>query len=190
MEPEPKAKLSLKRYGQLLTEYLAPHKGLVTLLAVVSLINIALKLVNPQIVRFFLDSAEQASSLDKLTGAAALFMGIALLNQVFLVLVTWLGENVAWLATNSLRADLALHCLKLDMSFHKRYKPGELIERLDGDVTQLANFFSQLVIQLGSNLLLILGVLTLLWVQDWRIGFFITLAIALGIVVLDWLTKR
>ena len=190
MEQEQKAQLSLKRYWHLLTEYLAPHKGLVIVLAVVSILNIALKLVNPQIVRFFLDSAEQSAPLEKLTGAAALFMGIALLNQVIQVVVTYLGENIAWMATNALRADLALHCLKLDMSFHKRYKSGELIERLDGDVTQLANFFSQLVIQIGSNLLLILGVLTLLWVQDWRIGLFITLAIALGLVALDWLTKR
>jgi ATP-binding cassette subfamily B protein len=190
LEQEPKAHLSIKKYWHLLTEYLNPHKALVGVLAFVSILNIALKLVNPQIVRFFLDSAEQAAPLEKLTGAAGLFMGIALISQVIQVLVTYLGENIAWLATNSLRADLVLHCLKLDMSFHKRYKPGELIERLDGDVTQLANFFSQLVIQIGSNLLLILGVLTLLWVQNWRIGLSITLAIALGLVVLDWLTKR
>ncbi len=187
---EPKAELSLKKYWQLLVEYLNPHKGLVALLAVVSILNIALKLINPQIVRYFLDSAEQAAPLEKLTGAAALFMGIALLNQVIQVLVTYLGENIAWLATNALRADLALHCLKLDMSFHKRYKPGELIERVDGDVTILANFFSQLIIQIGSNLLLIIGVLVFLWVQDWRIGLSITLAMLIGMLILDRLTRR
>ena len=190
MEQEQKVNLALKRYWQLLVVYLKPHIGLVALLAIVSILNIALKLVNPQIVRFFLDSAEQAAPLEKLTQAAALFMGIALLNQVVQVLVTYLGENIAWLATNALRSDLALHCLKLDMSFHKRYKPGELIERVDGDVTQLANFFSQLIIQIGSNLLLIIGVLVLLWAEDWRIGLSITLAILVGLLVLDWLTKR
>ena len=187
---EEKANLSLKRYWQLLVEYLTPHKGLVILLGLITLLNIALKLINPQIVREFLDSAEQAAPLEKLTRSAALFMGIALLNQLVQVVVTYLGENIAWMATNALRADLALHCLKLDMSFHKRYKPGELIERVDGDVTQLANFFSQLIIQLGSNLLLIVGVLVLLWAQDWQIGFFITLAVVIGLIVLDWLTKR
>ena len=181
---------SLKQYWQLLVDYLAPHKGQVTILSIASIFNIILKLVNPQIVRYFLDSAEQAAPLEKLTTAAGLFIGFALLNQGIQVLVIYLGENIAWLATNALRADLALHCLKLDMSFHKRYKPGELIERLDGDVTQLANFFSQLVIQLGSNLLLILGILALLWAQDWRIGLSITLAMLIGLLILDWLTKR
>jgi ATP-binding cassette subfamily B protein len=187
---EKKSSISLKRYWQLLVDYLNPHKGQVILLAFASILNIALKLINPQIVRYFLDSAEQSAPLEKLTTAAGLFMGIALLNQGIQVLITYLGENIAWLATNALRADLALHCLKLDMSFHKRYKPGELIERLDGDVTQLANFFSQLVIQLGSNLFLIVGILVILWVQDLWIGLTITVAMLMGLLVLDWLTKR
>jgi ATP-binding cassette subfamily B protein len=187
---EKKAPIALKQYWQLLVDYLTPHKGQMSLLAFVSVLNIASKLINPQIVKYFLDSAEQAAPLEKLMTAAAIFMGISLLSQVIQVGVTYLGENIAWLATNALRADLALHCLKLDMSFHKKYKPGELIERLDGDVTQLANFFSQLVIQLGSNLLLIIGVLAILWAQEWSIGLSITLAVLIGMFVLDWLTKR
>jgi len=187
---EKKAKIALKQYWQLLVNYLTPHKGQVSLLAIASILNIAFKLINPQIVKYFLDSAEQAAPLEKLITAAVIFMGISLLSQVIQVVVTYLGENIAWLATNTLRADLALHCLKLDMSFHKKYKPGELIERLDGDVTQLANFFSQLVIQLTSNLLLIIGVLVILWVQEWSIGLSITLAVLIGMFVLDWLTKR
>ena len=187
---EKKANIALKQYWQLLVNYLTPHKGQVSLLAFVSVLNIAFKLINPQIVKYFIDSAEQAAPLEKLMTAAAIFMGISLLSQGVQVVITYLGENIAWLATNALRADLTLHCLKLDMSFHKKYKPGELIERLDGDVTQLANFFSQLVIQLGSNLILIIGVLVILWAQEWSIGLSITLAILVGMFVLDWLTKR
>jgi len=186
---EEQPKFSLIGYWQLLVDYLTPLKGQVAFLALGSIINIALRLINPQIVRYFLDSAEQAAPLERLTTAAGLFMGVALLNQVIQVFVTYLGENIAWQTTNALRADLALHCLKLDMSFHKRYKSGELIERVDGDVTQLANFFSQLVIQLGSNLLLIIGVLAILWFQDWRIGLSITVAMALGWLALEYLTK-
>ena len=52
--------------------------------------------------------------------------------------------------------------------------PGELIERIDGDVTALANFFSQLVIQVLGSLLLLLGVLAVLWTVDWRVGLALT----------------
>jgi ABC-type multidrug transport system fused ATPase/permease subunit len=65
---------------------------------------------------------------------ALAFIGVALLQQVIAVIVTYLGENVAWTATNALRAELAWHALNLDMRFHNDHTPGELIERIDGDV--------------------------------------------------------
>jgi ATP-binding cassette subfamily B protein len=37
--------------------------------------------------------------------------------------VTYLGENVAWTATNALRAELAEHALNLDMKFHNDHTP-------------------------------------------------------------------
>ena len=54
---EKKANIALKQYWQLLVNYLTPHKGQVSLLAFVSVLNIAFKLINPQIVKYFLDSA-------------------------------------------------------------------------------------------------------------------------------------
>ncbi len=187
---EQKTKLPLKQYWNLLIDYLKPQKGRMALLIVLTLGSISLQLVNPQIVRYFLDTAEAQAGLDRLFRAAALFMGIAIVRQFAQIALTYIGETVAWTATNMLRADLALHCLKLDMSFHKQYKPGELIERVDGDVNQLANFFSQLVVRLGGNLLLVIGVLILLWLQDWRIGLSITAAAFVGLYALNWLNKR
>ncbi len=65
------------------------------------------------------------------------------------MLARYVGEIVAWAATNELRVDLARHCLRLDMSFHNDKRPGELIERIDGDVLEISNFFSQLVIMIS-----------------------------------------
>ena len=83
---------------------------------------------------------------------------------------TYSSLTVGWTATNALRADLARHCLRLDMAFHKTHTPGELIERIDGDVTALANFFAQFVIRLLGNAALIVGILVLLFATEWRAG--------------------
>ena len=181
---------TIRRYGSLLVDYLGPQRISTILLAVLLTGSIGLQLANPQVVRRFLDAAETGSGLDRLLGAAALFMGIAILRQLLRIAVSYVSENVAWTATNLLRADLALHCLKLDMSFHKKYKPGELIERLDGDVNQLANFFSRLVVQLGANLLLVVGVLVLLVWQDWRIGVSVAAVAVVGVPALNWINRR
>jgi ABC-type multidrug transport system fused ATPase/permease subunit len=56
------------------------------------------------------------------------------------------------------------------MKFHNDHTPGELIERIDGDVTELATFFSQFALNLVSNGLLMFGILIALFLEDWRIG--------------------
>jgi ATP-binding cassette subfamily B protein len=161
---------ALRRYGLLLIHYLRPMWPRVLILTVFLMSGIAVQLVNPQIIRFFIDTAQSGGSGQALFVAALIYFAFALARQVLAVLTTYISEKLAWTATNQLRADLALHCLRLDMSFHKAHVPGELIDRVDGDVTTLANFFSQLVIRVAGNLILALGILFMLFWEDWRFG--------------------
>jgi len=176
---------SLQQYRDLLTKYLRPQWVRVALLAFVLLGTTGLQLANPQIVRFFIDTAMAGGALESLVGATLIFLSIALLTQLLQVAATFLGENVGWTATNNLRVDLALHCLRLDLAFHKTRTPGEMIERIDGDVDAMSRFFSQFVIQVVGNLLLLAGVLVALFVEDWRIGLALTLFTAAALFVLS-----
>ena len=47
------------------------------------------------------------------------------------------------------------------MPFHKTHTPGELIERIDGDVATLGDFFSQMVVKAAGNALLVIAILAL-----------------------------
>src|SRR4029078_5395255 len=123
----------------------------------------------------FIDTAKNPQSETRaLFAAAELFIGIELVTQLLSLGATYASEKEAWNTTNDLRADLALHCLRLDMAFHKARTPGELIERIDGDVTALANFFSQLIVQVLGSLLLLCGILVVLWSIHWQIGLLLT----------------
>lgn len=177
-------------YGPLLKTYLGPQWRRVALLAGLVLLTIALQLLNPQIIRYFLDSLESGGQVRQLLGAAALFMAVTIVQQVVRLGATYVGEMVGWTATNWLRVDLARHCLRLDLAFHKAHTPGELIERVDGDVNELANFFSHLMLTLVGNGLLLLGVLVLLWRESWQIGFAVFLVALLSVAVINQLRKR
>jgi len=158
------------QHWNLLVSYLKPQWPKAVLLAALILGSIGLQLVSPQIVRHFIDAAGASGALEGLTTAALLFLGAAVASQALSIAATYLGESVAWSATNALRLDLVLHCLRLDMSFHKAHTPGELIERVDGDVMALGNFFSQMMVRLLGNGILALGILLLLFREDWRFG--------------------
>lgn len=174
----------------LLGTYLRPQRGRVFMLAALLMSGIALQLLNPQVIRYFIDTTQQGGPQWALTAAAAAFLAITLLQRAVALAAVYMSENVGWGATNALRADLARHLLRLDMSFHKRRTPGELIERVDGDVTALANFFSQFAIQLLGNGLLIVAVLALLFHEDWRIGAGMALYALLALFVLGIVQRR
>lgn len=139
---------------------------------------------------------ERSGTLVRLT---TMFLVVALAQQVLAVISAWLAEDVGWRATNALRADLTAHVLDLDMGFHKRHTPGELIERVDGDVTKISNFFSSMVVHVVGNGLLLGGILVLLWSESVLVGAWVTLLtggllVAMarmhGVVVPWWQAER
>ncbi len=166
--------IPIKRYLALLGTYLKPQWLKALLLSVALLVGTTLQLVNPQIVRYFIDTIPTRGAVKSLVNAGLLYAGIALLNQGIAIATSYLSTNVAWTATNQLRVDLLEHCLALDMSFHKAHTAGEMIERIDGDVDDLSNFFSQFVLSLLTNALLLIGILILFFTVSWIVGLTMT----------------
>jgi ABC-type multidrug transport system fused ATPase/permease subunit len=176
--------LPFRAYWDLLSQHIRPQKGRFILLATLLFGSIGLRIFAPQIMRSFIDSALAGEALQTLTWTALAFIAVALLQQGIAVGVTYLGENVAWTATNALRGELAGQALNLDMKFHNDHSPGELIERIDGDVTELATFFSQFALNLVSNGLLLIGILVALFLEDWRAGLGFTVFSLATILIL------
>lgn len=168
-------KLPIRQYFDLLSKYLRPQSSKVLLLALVLFSGIALQLVSPQIVRRFIDAVQAGTTGKVLLNTAVLFLTVTLISQILRLVSAYMTEVVKWQATNWLRDDLSAHCLRLDMAFHNENTPGSMIERIDGDITELSNFFSQFVLQVMGNAALLLGVLVLLYREDWRVGLAFTL---------------
>ncbi|WP_247740986.1 ABC transporter ATP-binding protein [Cohnella sp. LGH] len=180
---------SIGHYYEMLSRYLLPQRKTLIGLAALLFASIGLQLVNPQIIRYFIDTAQSDRSLEPLYYAALLFIGFSLFQQVVSVVATYVSENLAWRTTNQLRGDLAEHGLKLDMSFHKSNTTGSIIERVDGDVNALANFFSSFIIHLAGNLLLMTGIIILLFRENALIGAGMLLFVIGAVFVIQWIRK-
>jgi ATP-binding cassette, subfamily B, bacterial len=174
-------KIPIRQYAQLLAKYLKPQWGRMTALGLLLTGGIAMQLISPQLIRQFLDTAENGGSLESLWLVAGLFIGISLIHQLLTVIATYLSENIGWIATNRLRGDVAEHCLQLDQSFHKKHTTGSLIERVDGDINALANFFSSFIIHLLTNAVLMIGIIILLFREHVWVGVGMTLFVAFAL---------
>lgn len=176
--------VSYAQHRQFLLSYLRPQWPRVALLTVLLLTSIGLQLVTPQILSRFIDLARAGALPADLVRLAVFFLLVAVSGQLVSALSVYASENVGWTATNKVREDLALHCLRLDLPFHNAKTPGEMIERVDGDVTQLSGFFSQFVIRVLGNVVLLGGILVLLYRADWRVGLVYTIFTAATLLIL------
>ncbi|HEX6946194.1 MAG TPA: ABC transporter ATP-binding protein [Acidimicrobiia bacterium] len=162
-------------YRATLRTYLGPLRLRVVVLVLLLLGSIGLQLVTPLILADFIDSAVAGAAVTGLVAFGAAYLVAGVINQVLEGFSTYLGADVGWTATNQLREDLAAHLLRLDMGFHNETTPGEMIERVDGDVTALANFISRFLVRLVAAGILLLGVIIVSWLQSWVMGAAITL---------------
>lgn len=177
-------KESLKRYGSLLSRYLGPYRGRAVALAVLLLSSTALQTYNPQFIRQFIDAAQVDAPSRILVATALTYLGLGLFRRTLGLAAAYVSNDLGWRATNALRSDLAEHCLSLDLPFHKTRTPGQLIERIDGDVQAMANFFSQFVVRILGSALLLVGILIALFVEDWRLGAGLTAFVIVSLAAL------
>jgi ATP-binding cassette subfamily B protein len=168
-------RIPLHEYWTLLSRYLTAQRRWLGILAAVVLAGIAVRLLGPWFAARFLDraSAEASGTGHGLAGLlvlATLFGAAGVVDQVLTVAGTHLGSYVSWRATNRLREDVVEHCLRLDAGFHADHAPGEMVERVDGDVRELSNFFAQFALNLIGNIVLVVGALIVMVFVDWRIA--------------------
>ena len=185
IEPNRRRTVAVAEMAALLRRYLAPLWPRATLMALLLLGSIGLQLLVPQVLRAFIDGATLGGDAPGLGRLALLFLAIALLNQILGAGATYVGADVGWRATNRMRLELLESCLGLDMGFHSAHTSGEMIERIDGDVTALSNFFSQFSVRVLGGLLLLIGILALLWRENVGVGLALTLFTLLELLVLQ-----
>ena len=170
-----------------LFRYLRQVKGRLVLLLGMLLSSTAFQLINPQIVRNFIDTASTKGVVSDLLSLAGLYLAIAVCIQLFTVAISYVGNDIAWRSTNRLRADLLKHCLRLDMRFHNLKTPGEMIERVDGDVTNMSNFFSMFIVQIIGSFVLLAGILGYMFITNWPIAIVMTVFTCLSIGVMVYI---
>jgi ATP-binding cassette, subfamily B, bacterial len=144
----------------------------------------ALRLVLPLLLGHFADDALAGEPTSALTTLAAAYVAAALGSAALDLVVVWWSARVSWRAGNRLRERLATHALRLDQAWHGRHSPGQLIERIDGDVEAMAIFFAGMAVQIAGNVALILGMLVVATAIDPWTGLVLALTAAAGAAVM------
>ncbi|HET6951352.1 MAG TPA: ABC transporter ATP-binding protein [Acidimicrobiales bacterium] len=169
---------------RLLAATLRPDaRSLAGILAVLSVAMVG-RLSLPLLLGRFADDALDGRSVAALTPLAAAYVAAALGSAGLDLVAVWWSARVSWRAGNRLRERLAAHALRLEQGWHSRYSPGQLIERIDGDVESMAIFFADIAVRLAGNAVLLAGLLAVATAIDPLTGLVLTVTALAGAGVL------
>ncbi len=167
-----------------------PRRSALVGLIAALVLGTVLPLLGPIIIGYFVDEATAGASTTELVTIAAFYLVIAVGAQGATVVRTWVASRQAWTATNRLREEMAAHALSLDVRYHGEHPPGEMIERVDGDVHAIAEFLVTFLVDILGSALLLVGTLIVLTVADVRLGVALAIFIAVAFVLLARVQRR
>ena len=150
----------------------------------------ALPLLGPLLIASFIDEAESGGARGQLLLLAGIYIGVGVTRQIMSIAVAWTATDLAWRVTNELRSTLARHVLKLDLAFHRATSPGELVSRVDGDVTALSDFVASFAVKAAAALVTLVGLVIVLLIRDWQVGLGLGAYLALAISTMFLVRNR
>jgi ABC-type multidrug transport system fused ATPase/permease subunit len=173
-----------------LSELVRPNRGRYLLLALAVTLRSLLPLVGPLLVGRAVDLALEGAPASDIVQLGLALVAVAVVGQVTAVAASGYATVLAWRTANQLRLDMTDHVLGLDHEFHRTHTPGELIQRIDGDVTSVSDFLGQVVAAFGGAALTIAGTLIILATFDWRLGAGLGLFVLACMVLMVWLRRQ
>jgi len=171
---------------RLVVRSLRPPRREAAALAASLLAMTGLALLAPQLALRFVDDAIAGAPTHHLALLALGYLGLGVAAQAATALTAWLASRLAWDGTNRLREHVAAHALRLDLGFHGRRTPGEMIERVDGDVVAVADFAVAFLLDVVGSLLLLVGVVAAVLAVDVRLGAVLGLFCLLFFTGMTW----
>lgn len=104
------------------------------------------------------------------------FVGLGIFSLFAIRAVTGVAQRVimtrvSHLASTELQVDLLGHTLSLDNGFHAKTSPGTLIERVQGDIMAIQNYWNIIITGAGRDLISLISLLTVAVLIDWKWTF-------------------
>ena len=169
-----------------LLPYVLPYRNMVAVGILAMLVYSGTHVAVPWIIKVGIDDYIAVGDLSGLGLIMLLFVGNAFLNWGANHLQQIAMEKVGQGVLHDLRGDMFAHLQRQSVGFYDKTEVGRLISRVQGDVWQLQEFTTIIVMTLGDILSLV-GVIAALLLMDLNLGLItMTVLPVLIVVMLVW----
>jgi ABC-type multidrug transport system fused ATPase/permease subunit len=170
-------------------QYLKPHRLKMTFALILTLIESGLTLLTPYLLKEAVDSHILPGDFPGLVRIsiiiAVTFVALYFVSSAQRYLVSWVGQRML----AKLRSDLFRHLQSLQQGYHDRNIVGVTVSRVINDVDEINELFSQGIITLIGDLLVLIGIIVVMLTMSPKLALLTFIVIPLMLVA-TWLFSR
>ena len=170
--------------------YGKPYRWQIAGMLVAILVNTALSLLSPLVMRDLIDRTIPDKDITRLLWLTLVLLSIPALNGLVAILQRRLNTSVGEGVIYDLRVALYAHLQRMSLRFFTNTKVGELMSRLNNDVVGAQNAISNTIVNIITNLIQAVGIGAVMATMEWRLTLVSVLILPLFIVAARRLGDR
>ena len=170
--------------------FVRPKAGRLALVLVVALATTALALAQPLLTRLLIDDGILAADFEIVLLACGAMLAVALATALLGGLNRWQHVGLSADVLFALRSAVFAHLERLSPRFYARWRGGDLLARLDGDVAEIQRFAIDGLLAAVSAVIALIGTLALMLMLSWQLALIAFVLLPLEILLLRRLRPR
>ena len=149
--------------------YARPYRWKLLGMLLIILITTGLALLTPLLMRDLIDNALPYKDVSRLITVTLGLLFIPFLSAGINILQRWLNSAVGEGVTYDLRVALFAHLQEMSLRFFTNTKSGELMSRLNNDVTGAQNAISNTIVSIITQIIQVAAVFAVMVSLEWRL---------------------
>jgi ATP-binding cassette subfamily B protein len=149
--------------------FAAPYKRSFYISMILTVVLAAISPLRPYLIQVTVDKYIAGQLMQMLVLVTLIQIGVLLLETVvrfyFSYLTNWLGQSVV----KDLRVTVYKKIVHLNLAFFDKTPIGTLTTRTINDIEAINDVFSEGIISIVADLLMIIAILVVMFIEDWRL---------------------
>src|ERR1700743_2253739 len=150
--------------------YVKPYRGVFIIAAFLTVFLAGSALIQPILMQVTLDKYILKNNYNGLVLMVGLMIAQLAIQTVAQYYQTYLTNSLGQSVIRDLRIDIFNHIMSLRLKYFDRTPIGMLITRTVSDLETIADIFSEGLISIVGDLLLVLAIIILMMLRDWKLA--------------------
>lgn len=152
-----------------LTPFLKPYRGALVVVLAISLVSTMLGLAQPYLSKLMIDEALLRRDMGALVKIAAIMIAVTIAGFAVNIFASYRYVALSAAMLYDIRAALLRHLQTLSPRFYGSFRLGDLVSRMNSDVSDVQRIASDTLLSVVSNLLFFVGCVAMMLWLDWKL---------------------